>query len=95
MSKRKLSLVAPNTQESNVINIFQVSVSFTDGTTEIINDVIQFGPVPDRDLLAVTLSNRESVIFPITQNIKKYSFHKIEMNNDLVPDELETIKEEN
>ena len=38
------------------------------------DNVIHIVPVQNLNLLAITLSNGETIVYPINDNIKKYSF---------------------
>lgn len=56
---------------------FCVTITLTDGSVECHEDVTQFGPIPNRDLLGITSFSEETVVYPLTGNVKKYKFHKI------------------
>jgi len=55
----------------------QITVTFLDGTEEIINDVRQFGPVPNQNLLVITLMSGETVVYVLNENVRKYRFHVV------------------
>jgi len=56
---------------------FDVSVEFINGRKEEYTDVLKFGPISNTDLFFVALSTGESVVYPLSQNVRKYTFKKI------------------
>jgi hypothetical protein len=56
---------------------FHVIVALVDGSVEEYEDVVQFGPIPNRDLLGITSFDGVTEVYPLTGNIRKYRFHKI------------------
>jgi len=57
------------------IDKWTITISFYDGMFDVINNVIQFGPIPDRDLLAVTTDD-ETIIYLLNDKIKCYKINK-------------------
>jgi hypothetical protein len=39
-------------------------------------DVVRFGPIPNSDLFSITMADGETVVYPLTQNVRKYIFKK-------------------
>lgn len=55
---------------------FTVSVTTTDGKTDVHKNVTSFGPVQS-DLLSIAMLDGKSVIYPLTSNVRKYSYKKV------------------
>ena len=73
-SKRKLKLASNNPEPTPDIKLFTVTLTLQDGSVETYEDVVQFGPVQGQDLLTLNLMGGETIVYPITGNIKKYTF---------------------
>ena len=51
-----------------------LDITLNDKSVESYDNVIHIVPVQNLNLLAITLSNGETIVYPINDNIKKYSF---------------------
>lgn len=56
------------------IQTFRVTVTFADKAEEILDDVVNFGPIPNQDLLGITRFGGQTTVYPLTGNIRKYEF---------------------
>ena len=74
-SKKEVKKVVDNTQQQPKQNdIFILDITLNDKSVESYDNVIHIVPVQNLNLLAITLSNGETIVYPINDNIKKYSF---------------------
>ncbi len=56
---------------------YRVTVILVDGSVEEHENVVNFGPIPNRDLLGITSFDGETVVYPLTSNVRKYKFSVI------------------
>jgi len=60
------------------ISLFRVTVELVTGVKEEYSNVVQFGPIPDKDLLFITIQDGETVVYPLVGNVCKYTFKQIQ-----------------